>query len=179
MFASVRRESVYTCLCFSTKKKTHQIMLTYTYAPPMAGFALKRILLDRIIELEETQANSNMRTSPAFTSSSSSSSSLSSEQPDTGSRASAAARLPRALQSEQARASFIENLRQAFEEDDLEDEVDPVLRSRHVGALDELMVVGRKGSEEEEEGARAREQRKSGESDPQLQPPNTTTRQGE
>ena len=73
--------------------------------------AATSMLLDRIIELEaqsqEQSEADGSPTSPSF---------------------------PRTLTTARARTSFVENLRQAFAEDDTDDTVDPVSASRHLGA---------------------------------------------
>ena len=74
--------------------------------------AATSMLLDRIIELEaQSQEQSEVNGSPTSPS------------------------FPRTLTSPRARTSFVENLRQAFaEDDDTDDNVDPVSPSRHLGA---------------------------------------------
>ena len=76
---------------------------------------LSSYLLERIMELESPHANG-------------SSSSLQIPAPQPSSSA-----LPRNLLNARARTSFVENLRQAIAEDDADDDVYPVLSSRHVG----------------------------------------------
>ncbi|KAF8651972.1 hypothetical protein AX16_004615 [Volvariella volvacea WC 439] len=80
----------------------------------------RNILLDRIIELEsQTHAASSGSPPP------------SGPGPQIAQPSSSA--LPRTLLDARARTSFIANLRQAIAEDDADDDVDPILTSRHVG----------------------------------------------
>jgi len=65
---------------------------------------------------------------------------------------------PKSLLNARARNSFITNLRQAMNEDDIEDDVDPLLTSRHVGPSARKRADEEKKERQEED---ARELRRS------------------
>jgi hypothetical protein len=100
----------------------------------------RNILLDRIIELERqplAKPNGAASESPPHPLP---------PHPTSGA-------FPRSLMSARARNSFTTNLRQAVAEDDMDDEIDPLLTSRHVGPL------ARKRAEEEKKERQEEEQR--------------------
>ncbi len=89
------------------------------------------MLLDRIIELEaqsqvQSEANGSP-TSPSF---------------------------PRTLMNARARTSFVENLRQAFAEDDVDDDVDALSTSRHLGTQTRKKTDDEQGEDEVRETKR-------------------------
>ncbi|KAF8349555.1 hypothetical protein F5887DRAFT_878695, partial [Amanita rubescens] len=91
----------------------------------------RNMLLDRIIELEaQSQAQSEANGSPSSPS------------------------FPRTLMNARARTSFVENLRQAFAEDDVDDDVDALSTSRHLGTQMRKKTDDERGEDEVRETKR-------------------------